>query len=100
MFVTSFKRFLLNFDYGYINWRADIPMSISVPNTNSKVQIHSMFPNTYALHRQDKFAISSDNSFVPINKNPQFSVKIAENFGETSLWVVLEWHSNQPNYER
>ena len=39
------------------------------------------------------------NYLYIIDKNPQFSVKIAENFGETSLWVVLEWHSNQPNYE-
>jgi len=104
MFLTSYQKFLENFDYGYINWNTAMPL----PN-----QPQLLFNNCYAIHRKDQFAISNNFSFVSLcipsyfsstnnpNQagNPQFKLKILEQYQDTVIWIFLQKHSATNDYQ-
>lgn len=94
MFMTSYQKFLENFDYGYINWNT----AMQLPSQNPSPLL--LFNNCYALHRKDQFAISNNFNFVSLAGNPQFKVKILEQYQDTMIWIFLQKHSAVNDYQK
>lgn len=65
MFITSYKRFLENFDYAYLNWKTTTPISNQTPNSQTGVE-QLLFNNSYVLHRKDQFVVSNNFRFVSL----------------------------------
>ena len=62
MFLTSYQKFLENFDYGYFNWKVTTP--IAAQNMNYQQGIEpTLFNNCYAVHRKDTLVVSNDMKF-------------------------------------
>ena len=66
MFITSYKRFLEYFDYGYINWKANTPLSTQISNLQPGFE-QFLFNNCYALHRKDRFVVSTNFEFASLS---------------------------------